>query len=363
MEGGRFTAITQITPSWYDKIYASYKDDVMLQDIMRSKLVDAAQSPSFTYADGVVKYKGRVVIGSAGDISLWNDVWLIDSCLAVQFPTLYSLPEDQVSSIATAAVKASIQPATSTTQTSLAILQNGAYEIPIPEHVGGHNSLQRNPSSGYNHALLQSPPEASSHGYHFITAAQATQQTNYRVPEEGKNGGSDTSNMEGERKADMVGGQTPLTGGQSIVFSRLDLTDSSVSTMPVNNVVDSSVRTLNLGYTPARTSSPAMSATIGSVNAPSIQQQMQRNQKQQQQRSQQIHQLQKHQQFAAAASTHSETPTTSNGSVYSDYISSSSSMGTKLPNALLHFLKILFKAAVAAAVNKVCTATDSTNLH
>ena len=73
MEGGRFTAITQITPSWYDKIpswydkiYASYKDDVMLQDIMRSKLVDAAQSPSFTYADGVVKYKGRVVIGSAG---------------------------------------------------------------------------------------------------------------------------------------------------------------------------------------------------------------------------------------------------------------------------------------------------------
>ncbi|KAJ7002789.1 hypothetical protein NC653_008105 [Populus alba x Populus x berolinensis] len=173
----------------------------------------------------------------------------------------------------------------------------------------------------------------------------------------------DTSNMEGERKADMIGGQTPLTGGQSIVFSRLDLTDSSVSTMPVNKVVDSSVRTLNLGYTPARTSSPAMSAaTIGSVNAPSIQQQMQRNQ-QQQQRSQQIHQLQKHQQFAAAASTHSETPTTSNGSVYSDHISSSSSMGTKLPNALLHFLKILFKAAVAVAVNKVCTATDSTNLH
>ncbi|KAL3598193.1 hypothetical protein D5086_006111 [Populus alba] len=79
----------------------------------------------------------------------------------------------------------------------------------------------------------------------------------------------DTSNMEGERKADMIGGQTPLTGGQSIVFSRLDLTDSSVSTMPVNKVVDSSVRTLNLGYTPARTSSPAMSAaTIGSVNAP-----------------------------------------------------------------------------------------------
>ncbi|KAJ6932214.1 hypothetical protein NC651_007814 [Populus alba x Populus x berolinensis] len=56
-----------------------------------------------------------------------------------------------------------------------------------------------------NHALLQSPPTAARHGYHFITAAQATQQMNYRVPEEGKNGGNDTSNMEGERKADMVG--------------------------------------------------------------------------------------------------------------------------------------------------------------
>nr|TKR89906.1 hypothetical protein D5086_0000238650 [Populus alba] len=82
-----------------------------------------------------------------------------------------------------------------------------------------------------NHALLQSPPTAARHGYHFITAAQATQQMNYRVPEEEKNGGNDTSNMEGERKADMVGGQTPLTVGQSIVFSWLYLTDSSVSTM------------------------------------------------------------------------------------------------------------------------------------
>jgi hypothetical protein len=33
---------------------------------MRSKLVDAAQSPSSTYTEGVVKYKGRVVIGSIG---------------------------------------------------------------------------------------------------------------------------------------------------------------------------------------------------------------------------------------------------------------------------------------------------------
>jgi hypothetical protein len=52
--------------------------------------------------------------------------------------------------------------------------------------------------------------------------------------------------MEGERKANMAGGKTPLNVGQSIVFSRPDLTDFPVSTMPINNVVDSLARTLNL---------------------------------------------------------------------------------------------------------------------
>ena len=66
MARGRLTAITQIVPSWYDQIYYSYKDDAMLQDIIRSKLVDVAQSSRFTYIDRVVKYKGRIVIGAAG---------------------------------------------------------------------------------------------------------------------------------------------------------------------------------------------------------------------------------------------------------------------------------------------------------
>ena len=66
MAGGWLTAITQVVPSCYDQIYDSYKDDAMLQDIIRSKLIDAAQAPSFTYIDGVVKYKGRIVIGATG---------------------------------------------------------------------------------------------------------------------------------------------------------------------------------------------------------------------------------------------------------------------------------------------------------
>ncbi|KAJ6981770.1 LOW QUALITY PROTEIN: hypothetical protein NC653_025005 [Populus alba x Populus x berolinensis] len=113
----------------------------------------------------------------------------------------------------------------------------------------------------HNHALLQSLPEAARHGYHLIPAAQAAQQKkNYRVSEEGKTGGNDTSNVEEERKA-ITGVKAPLTAGQSIVFSRADLTDSPISTMPVNNVIDSSARTLNLGSTPSRTS--------GSLHQPS----------------------------------------------------------------------------------------------
>jgi len=68
MTGGWLTAITQVVPSWYDQIYSSYKDDATLQDIIQGKMIDATQAPNFTYTNGVVKYKGRIVIGVAGPL-------------------------------------------------------------------------------------------------------------------------------------------------------------------------------------------------------------------------------------------------------------------------------------------------------
>ncbi|KAF9673923.1 hypothetical protein SADUNF_Sadunf10G0074300 [Salix dunnii] len=173
-------------------------------------------------------------------------------------------------------------------------------------------------SIAQNHAPLQSLPEAAKHEYHVIAAAQAAQQKkNYRVSEDAKTGGSDTSNVEEERKA-RAGGKAPLTAGQSIVFSRADLMDSPVSTMPVNTVIDSSTQTLNLGSTPARIAGSVMSAaTISGPKATSQQQQ-------------------KQQQFVAAASTRGKTPATSNGSAYPDHISSSAT-AIKFPNALSAF--------------------------
>ncbi|OAY27929.1 protein TIME FOR COFFEE isoform X3 [Manihot esculenta] len=207
-------------------------------------------------------------------------------------------------------------------------------------------------ASAQNHAILQSLPEAARHGYHFMAAAavaQAAQQKkNYRVSEEGKTGGADGSNVEEERKV-IPGGKAQLNSGQSIAFSRPDLTDTSVSTIPVSTVIDSSARTLNLGSASARVTGSAMPSSISTINASNVQQ-LQRNQQQQQQQ-QQIIQLQKQQQFAvaAAASAWSKTPATSNGSVYTDHISSSSSMAGKFPNSLSGFPSILVQSSSSPA--------------
>lgn len=178
-----------------------------------------------------------------------------------------------------------------------------------------------------NHPFLQN--------YQYIAAPP--QKRNYRVSEEGKTGG-DSSNVEEERKAMPGKGQSIV--GQSIAFSsRPDLPDTSVTTITGSTVVDSSARTLNLGSATARASGSVMPTSISSVTA-SQQLMNQRNPQQQQmilmQKQNQIVQNQIAQNQAAAAAR-SKTQATSNGSVYSDHLPSSSSMGTKFANALSSF--------------------------
>ncbi|KAL5785510.1 hypothetical protein ACOSQ2_007902 [Xanthoceras sorbifolium] len=184
-----------------------------------------------------------------------------------------------------------------------------------------------------NPAILQSLPEAMRHGYQIMAAAQAAaqQKKSFRSSEEGKTGGNDASNVEEDRKS-MAG--KPPGAAQSIAFSRPDLTDTSVSAMMGNPVIDSSARTLNIGSMPARTSASVMQHSISNVNPSPAQQQMQRNQQQQQQH--QMIQLQKQQQFAvaaAASAARSKTSATSNGNAYTEHLPPSS-MAAKFPNAL-----------------------------
>ncbi|XP_039066871.1 protein TIME FOR COFFEE-like isoform X2 [Hibiscus syriacus] len=183
-------------------------------------------------------------------------------------------------------------------------------------------------------AILQSLPESTRQGYQQIMAVAAhtaQQMKNYHASEEGSHGTNNACSAEEGRNA--IAGKISATAGQSIALSRPDLPDSSVSTLPGNNVIDSSARTINLGSASARTSGSVMPASISGVNSPNAQQQLQRNQQQQQQ---QMLQLQKSHQFGTAAASQSKLPATSSGSAYSDHLPSSS-MAAKFPSALSAF--------------------------
>ncbi|KAE8665593.1 vacuole membrane protein 1-like [Hibiscus syriacus] len=182
---------------------------------------------------------------------------------------------------------------------------------------------------------LQSLPESTRQGYQQIMAAAEAAQTaqqkkkNYHASEEGSHGTNDACSAEEGRNA--IAGKISATAGQSIAFSRPDLPDSSVSTLPGNNVIDSSARTINLGSASSRTSGSVMPALISGVNSPNAQQQLQWNLQQQQQ----LLQLQKSHQFGTAAASQSKLPATSSVSAYYDHLSSS--MAAKFPNALSAF--------------------------
>ncbi|KAI4304063.1 hypothetical protein MLD38_039626 [Melastoma candidum] len=178
-------------------------------------------------------------------------------------------------------------------------------------------------SFAQSHAVLQSLPEATRQTYQIMAVAAAAaaaaqnaqQKKNARVSDDGKVGGNDASNDE-DRKP--LCGKISTTGGQSIAFSRPDLMDASVSSLPGSNVVDSSIRTLNHGSGSSRASASAMPSP----------QQLQRSH-------QQMFQLQKQHQFAAAAAAaaRSKTPAASNVSVYSDHLGASTSAAAKYPSS------------------------------
>ncbi|XP_019444542.1 PREDICTED: protein TIME FOR COFFEE-like isoform X3 [Lupinus angustifolius] len=188
------------------------------------------------------------------------------------------------------------------------------------------SGLELSPIAQSHHSIMQ-----NHHNYQIMTAAQAAsaqQKKKYCVLEEEKHV-VDSSNLDVDKKP--VGGKFPATVGQSIAFSRPDASDPSITTLTGNNVVDSSARTLSLG-----------SASINTISA-SSQQHMQRNQ-------QQIIQLQKQNQYAAAAvaTAQSKTPSTNNGSVYSDHLPSTLSMATKFPNAVSMFPQNLVQSSSTA---------------
>ncbi|XP_060181777.1 protein TIME FOR COFFEE isoform X2 [Lycium barbarum] len=198
-----------------------------------------------------------------------------------------------------------------------------------------------------NHAIFQSLPEATRQNLqnlHMATAAaaQAVQQKkSFRVSEDGKSGSSDQSGADGERKGLSM--KPSGNAGQSIAFSRSDMSDAAGSTIAANSVIDSSSRSLNLPSGASWNTRAAMPNAMGAVNFPNAQQfqaQIQHQQQQQQHMIQQQlhkHQQQQQQQMAAAVAPRSKSSASSNGNVYSDHLTSSASAAAKFPNAMSAF--------------------------
>ncbi|XP_058192996.1 protein TIME FOR COFFEE isoform X2 [Rhododendron vialii] len=177
-------------------------------------------------------------------------------------------------------------------------------------------------SVAQNHAMLQSLPDSTRHSIQMMAVAQAAnQKKNFRVSEEAKTASAigDTSTNPDEEKKNSTVKPPSTVGQQSIVFSRTDVPDS---------ISSASLRATRTSSTPN-----AMATANAPPNSP-LQAQLQFQQHQQvMHQLQKQHQQQQQQLVAAAAAVRNKTPSTSNGSVYSDHLASSA----KIPNGLSNF--------------------------
>ena len=67
-ENGALAAITNILPAWYEDVYTSYEKDCKLKAIILNKLTGAAGEPDFIYKEGILRYKGKIVVGQGGNL-------------------------------------------------------------------------------------------------------------------------------------------------------------------------------------------------------------------------------------------------------------------------------------------------------
>ncbi|OVA05475.1 hypothetical protein BVC80_441g251 [Macleaya cordata] len=138
------------------------------------------------------------------------------------------------------------------------------------------------PSSGIDFSsmpqIFQSLPEAAARNGFQISAvtAQAAQQKNHHISEEGKSASDSMNAADDERKA--VTAKGPTSGGQSLVFSRPDTAaDQQVSSILGNNVMDSLIQSSsspvqspqwkNSARTASSTSSPSLVSTTTTTSS------------------------------------------------------------------------------------------------
>jgi len=65
---GNYNFISIIVPTWIRKSWKPTKNNYQLQEIIYGKLEGAEIWPEYSFVDGILKYKRRVVIGRECDI-------------------------------------------------------------------------------------------------------------------------------------------------------------------------------------------------------------------------------------------------------------------------------------------------------
>ena len=69
-------AISLVVPVWIEQVINTYQDDRACLDLITKLSVDANAVPNFTLQNGILRYKGRVLVGTSGSLkSLLLDIF------------------------------------------------------------------------------------------------------------------------------------------------------------------------------------------------------------------------------------------------------------------------------------------------
>ena len=61
-------AISLVVPVWIEQVINTYQDDRACLDLITKLSVDANAVPNFTLQNGILRYKGRVLVGTSGSL-------------------------------------------------------------------------------------------------------------------------------------------------------------------------------------------------------------------------------------------------------------------------------------------------------
>lgn len=61
-------AISCVVPVWMEQVTASYEQDDAFLQLITKLSTDGAASPNYTFTNGLLRYKGKLLIGATGQL-------------------------------------------------------------------------------------------------------------------------------------------------------------------------------------------------------------------------------------------------------------------------------------------------------